>query len=87
MRTAENILRHELIGLECVVEKADNKSTIGIGGRIVDETLKTVVIGGKKVPKKGSVFAVKLAGKKVHIDGNFIIARPEDRIKRKIKKW
>lgn len=87
MRTPENILRHELIGLECEVTGATNKSHLGIKGRIADETMKTLVIGGKRVPKKGTVFAVMLGGKKTHIDGNFIIARPEDRIKKKIQKW
>ena len=87
MRNANNILRHELIGLECRVSGSKNKSQIGIEGKIVDETLKSVVIGGKNVQKKDTTFMVKLGGKNVHIDGNFIIARPEDRIKKKIKKY
>ena len=87
MRNASNILRHELIGLECRVMGSKNKSHIGIEGKIIDETLKSVVIEGKKIQKKDTMFMVKLGGKNVHIDGNFIIARPEDRIKKKISKW
>ncbi len=89
MRNAENILRHELIGLECEVVTASNPSQVGIRGKIVDETMKTIVIGSerKAVEKKNTVFRVNLGGETVDIDGNFIIARPEDRIKKKIKKW
>ena len=87
MRNPGNILRHELIGLECKVVKSQNKIQEGIDGKIVDETLKTLVIGGKAVQKKGAVFRVKLQDKSVDIEGDFLVARPEDRIKRKISKW
>ena len=87
MRNPSNILRHELIGLECKITASKNKSQIGIEGKIVDETLKSIVIDGKKILKKDTTFMLKLGGKNVHIDGNFIIARPEDRIKKKIRKW
>jgi ribonuclease P protein subunit POP4 len=110
MRNAENILRHELIGLECEIVSASNKNANGIKGKIVDETMKTVVIESEKksgsegnrkaisntsdfnqprkvVEKKGTIFRLKLDKETVDVDGNFIIARPEDRIKKKIKKW
>ena len=87
MRNPGNILRHELIGLECRVIKSRNISQEGIEGRILDETMKTLLVGGKTVQKKGSVFRVKLQGKNVDIEGDYIAARPEDRIKKKITKW
>ena len=97
MRNPNNIMRHELIGLTCKIVDSQNKSQIGISGRIVDETMKMILIkknkstpiqGEKKsVQKKGTVFRVNLGRQKVDIDGNFIIARPEDRIKKKFKKW
>lgn len=91
MRTEKNILLHELIGLECDIIEARNKSQVGLHGRIVDETMKTIVLSGpqsrKIIPKKGSKFRLKLNKKKIDIVGDFIIARPEDRIKKKLKKW
>lgn len=87
MRDAKNILRHELIGLECTVVSAENRSQAGISGTIEDETLKTLVVGGKKVFKKGSVFRVKLESQTVEIDGDQLLTRPEDRIKKKLRKW
>ena len=91
MRVPKNITRHELIGLGCTVAKASNKSHTGIEGKIVDETMKTIIIkcGGKnkRIPKQGTVFRVKLGDKDVDIDGNHLVARPEDRIKKKFRKW
>ncbi len=91
MRTLKNILQHELIGLDCEVVGAENKSQVGARGRIADETMKTLVIeseGRKKmIQKKGSTFRITLGGKKADIGGDFIIARPEDRIKKIVRKW
>lgn len=91
MRNEKNILMHELIGLQCEVIVAKNKTHMGLKGRIIDETMKTMILeqnGRKKIiPKKGSKFRVLLRARKVDIIGDFIIARPEDRIKKKIRKW
>jgi ribonuclease P protein subunit POP4 len=87
MREAKNILQHELIGLECTVVAAKNRASIGIHGTIEDETMKTLVIGGKTVFKKGTVFRVMLGKKTLEVEGDYLVARPEDRIKKKIKRW
>lgn len=87
MRNARNIVRHEVIGLECTVIKAENKAQIGIHGIVEDETMKTAVIDGKRIFKKGSVFRLKIGDELVEIEGDFLVSRPEDRIKKKIKKW
>lgn len=88
----ENIGKHEFIGLDCSVETALNESNVGIHGKVIDETMKTLTfdVNGdrKKVQKKGTEFVFKLPKNgKVKIDGDKIIARPEDRIKKKFKKW
>ncbi|MBI3190552.1 ribonuclease P protein subunit [archaeon] len=87
MRNEKNILVHELIGLECEVVNARNKSSVGIKGKITDETMKTVAINDKMIFKKGTVFRIKVGDKKVDVDGDFLTSRPEDRIKKKMKKW
>ncbi len=91
MRTPSNIIRHELIGLECIIAKASNKSQAGISGKIIDETMKTISIrhegANKKIPKQGTVFRISLDNKEVDVDGNYLIARPEDRIKKRFRKW
>jgi len=87
VRSVKNIVQHELIGLECEVIDAMNKSQIGIKGRVTDETLKTLVINSKRIFKRGSRFCFRLNNENINVDGNQLIARPEDRIKKKIKKW
>ena len=91
MRRVRDILRHELIGLQCKVVYSKNKSQIGIAGRVINETRNTITLittkKTKKIPKKDTIFQVQLNKKKVDIKGNFLIAKPEDRIKKKIKKW
>ncbi|MBI2076570.1 MAG: ribonuclease P protein subunit [Candidatus Aenigmarchaeota archaeon] len=90
MRTYKNILRHELTGLDCEIVGALNKSQIGIKGKIVEETLKTIVIKNdslKRIQKKGTVFRLQTPKEKIDVYGDFIVSRPEDRIKKKIKKW
>jgi ribonuclease P protein subunit POP4 len=92
MITPKNIIRHELIGLEVEVVESTNKFQVGIKGMVVDETKKLLIIetkkGVKKIQKDGAVFMFKLpSGVKVKVDGKRILARPEDRIKLKVRKW
>ncbi|MBI5332491.1 MAG: ribonuclease P protein component 1 [Candidatus Aenigmarchaeota archaeon] len=91
MIKAKNILQHELIGLDCTVIRSGNKSQIGIKGKIVDETLRTLIIetehGLKKILKDSCVFRMNLKGQNILVEGSYLIARPEDRIKKKIRKW
>ena len=87
VRNVKNILLHELIGLHCEVIDSKNKSQIGINGEIDNETMKMISINNKNVYKKGSIFRINLDGKKLDIDGDYLVGRPEDRIKKKVKKW
>ena len=84
--TPKNIFYHELIGLYVKVVKHNDESLIGVKGRVVDETKNLLIIASKgrlkKVLKKGGVFLFMLpAGRKVEVEGEKILARPEDRVK------
>lgn len=88
----KNLIRHELIGLTIEIVESTNKFQTGIKGMVVDETKNILTIetdkGLKKIQKKGSIFIFKIPnGKKVKVIGNKIVARPEERIKLKVKKW
>jgi ribonuclease P protein subunit POP4 len=84
-----NILQRELIGLEALVVNSSDPNLIGVSGRIIDETRGTLVIKGKKektyiIPKDTSIFKIISAdGKEVEVDGIKLVARPEDRIKKR----
>ncbi len=91
MRLPKNILLHELIGLQCTVVKSRNIAQRGISGKIIDETQKTLLLSTKKGPKRimknDVVVHVTVGDKLVEIDGKYLVSRPEDRIKKKFKKW
>lgn len=85
-------MNHELIGLKVEVMSARNATQVGIGGRVIDETMKTLVIetqgAERRVDKKGVTFAFTIpSGRRVRVDGSVIAARPEDRIKKHLKVW
>ncbi len=93
MITPENIVRHELIGLKIEVKESSNPKSIGIRGKVINETRNTFII--EKTDKKeitlskdDCTFVFTLPDKtKVIIDGNILVSRPEDRIKKKFRKW
>ncbi len=90
MITPQNVLRHELIGLDVLVAAASNPSHAGISGRIIDETRNTLVIqtgrGLKRIPKKYSTLHIRLPdGTVVEVDGSALVARPEKRITMRIR--
>lgn len=92
MRTPENLVRHELIGLKAKVVDSSNPKNVGIKGRIVDETRNILVIektDGKEVKlvKEENVFVFDLDGERISVDGKILVGRPEDRIKKKFRKW
>ena len=92
MKVTPAFLRHEFIGLEAKVVKSTHPGYVGLSGKIIDETKKTVVLLGKNgkrrvIPKENAVFHFKLEdGTIVEVDGKVIVGRPEERLKRKIRR-
>ena len=91
MITPQNVFRHEFIGLSVEIIDSNHEGLIGIQGIIIDETRNTITIDTgneeKIIPKANVTLLFTLPeGDKVSIDGKVILARPEDRIKKKFKK-
>lgn len=91
MRITPEILQDELIGLHAKVVRSRNPSVMGISGRVIDETRNTLVIiqdnEDKIIVKEESTFHFKFPdGTVVELDGKAIVGRPEDRVKRKIRR-
>ena len=91
MITPQNVFRHELIGLAVEIIDSNHKGFVGIKGIVIDETRNTITVEEndmeKMIPKENVTFLFTLPeGEKVSIDGKVIVARPEDRIKKKFKK-
>ena len=90
--TPQNLLRHELIGLRVRVTQAKDPTMRGVHGSVVDETKNTLSIlasgGTLIVPKNIAIFRFQLpGGKLVDVDGNRLVAQPENRLKTRVKRW
>lgn len=93
MITPQNIIRHEFVGLQVKVTHSSNRELIGIEGRVVNETKNTITledgVGNEKtIPKGSATFHFELPnGSIVEINGKIIVSRPEDRIKKRFRKY
>ena len=82
----ENILMHELIGLNVLVVKSTDRNREGMKGKVIDETKNTLVLeGGKVIPKKEVEIEFELGNEKVLVEGKKILGRSEDRVKNNAK--
>jgi len=90
--TPQNILRHELIGLAVRVSEARNPEIKGIRGSVVDETKNTLKILSRRgtlvIPKDVATFRFKLPDDvQVDVNGRRLVARPESRLKTRVRRW
>lgn len=86
-----NLITHELIGLEVEVAHDRNPYNINIRGIVIDETRNTFLINingkTKRIIKKDTILRFKISKDKiVEVDGGILVSRPEDRIKKRIKR-
>jgi len=91
MKVTPAFVQHEFIGLNAKVVKSTNPSYVGIRGGIIDETRNTLVIRHKNqdkvVVKNVAVFHFTMAdGTMVEVDGNIILGRSEDRVKKHLRR-
>jgi ribonuclease P protein subunit POP4 len=92
MRVTPDIVRYEFIGTEGKVAKSSHEDYVGIAGQVIGETRNTFVFQSegkaKKVLKELSVFNFKFNdGTVVEIDGRLLVGRPEDRLKKNLKRF
>ena len=90
--TPQNILRHELIGLAVRVTEATDPSVNGVRGTVVDETKNMLkILTSEKtimIPKEIATFRFNLpSGIRVDVDGQRLVARPESRLKTRVRRW
>jgi len=91
MKVTPDIIRHEFIGTEGKVTNSPIASYLGMAGPVVDETRNTITLlhegGMKHVIKELSVFNFQFSdGTIVEIDGKLLVGKPEDRLKKTIKR-
>jgi len=91
MKVTPDIVRCEFIGTEAKVSKSRQPDYVGTSGKVMDETRNTLTIldNGKKrtVVKESALFRFKFSdGTTVEIDGKLLVGRPEDRLKKHIRR-
>jgi ribonuclease P protein subunit POP4 len=91
MKVTPDIIQYEFIGTEAKVSKSTHPGYVGILGKIIDETRNTFTIlheeKRKKVIKGSAVFHFKFSdGTIVEIDGKLLVGKPEDRLKKRVRR-
>ena len=84
MITPQNIIQHELVGLDATVVHSTNSDMIGISGSVIYETRNTITLdtisGHKCIPKSICDLELSNDTMRVIINGTKIQKRPFDRI-------
>jgi ribonuclease P protein subunit POP4 len=91
MKKTTDIIRGEFIGTEGKIARSQHPDYVGISGRIINETKNTFTIlhagKAKNIIKDSAVFNFKFSdGTIVEIDGKLLVGRPEDRLKKSVKR-
>ena len=91
MITAQNITAHEWIGLKVRIAKTTDPKLQGVEGIIRDETMNTFTIETdgrlRQVQKQKTIFRAELPSENVEVDGSLLRFRPDDRVKKGLRKW
>ena len=91
MKVTPDIIRYEFIGTEGKVSQSPHKDYVGVGGKVIGETKNTFTFQTegkrKSVIKESVVFNFTFNdGTVVEIDGKLLTGRPEDRLKKSMKR-
>ena len=84
MITADNIARHELIGLKTQIANSSNQQVIGLNGTIINETKSMFTLntekGTKMIPKLTNDWGFSINNQNMTVKGSTIAKRPFERI-------
>jgi ribonuclease P protein subunit POP4 len=91
MKITTDVVRCEFIGTNAKIHSSSHPESLGICGRVVDETRNTLSILQKAkhkiVAKESNVFRFRFQDDTVvEIDGRILVGRPEDRLKKTIRR-
>jgi ribonuclease P protein subunit POP4 len=91
MKVTPDIIRHEFIGTRALVAQSLHEDYVGLNGMVIGETRNTLTLlnegQAKSIIKNFSVFNFTFNdGTVVDIDGKLLVGRPEDRLKKNIRR-
>ena len=87
----ENLARHELIGLDVLVETSSEPGIVGLRALVVDETRNTFLLETERkvlrIPKKNVNLIFLLSnGQRVRVTGSILTSQPENRISKRMQR-
>ena len=91
MKVTPDVIRYEFIGTQANVAASLHEGYVGLGGSVIAETRNTLTLldrgHAKSIIKESAVFDFSFEdGTVVEIDGKLLVGRPEDRLKKNIKR-
>jgi ribonuclease P protein subunit POP4 len=91
MKVTPDIIRYEFIGTHAKIAQSVHPGYLGLAGPVVAETRNTLTLihqgQSKSVIKDLAVFDFKFGdGTTIEIDGNLLVGRSEDRLKKSVKR-
>ena len=91
MKITPDIIRYEFIGTQAKIAQSTHEGYLGLGGKVIEETKNTLTLlhqgEPKNIIKDLAVFDFQFPdGTIAEIDGKLLVGRPEDRLKRSIKR-
>jgi ribonuclease P protein subunit POP4 len=91
MRITPDIIRSEFIGAQLQIAKSPNVDYMGLAGKVIEESKNTFTIlsegKSRRIIKDTCIFDFTMHDNTVvEIDGSLLVGRPEDRLKKSIKR-
>jgi ribonuclease P protein subunit POP4 len=91
MKVTPDIIRYELIGTQARIAHSVHTGYLGLAGQVVAETKNTLTLihqgQSKNIIKDLATFDFSFEdGTTVEVDGSLLVGRPEDRLKKNIKR-
>jgi ribonuclease P protein subunit POP4 len=91
MKVTPAIVQGEFIGVDARIAKSTQPASVGMKGKVIDETRNTFMMSydkqKKTIIKDTAIFHFTLHdGTVIEIDGKLLVGRPEDRVKKQIRR-
>ncbi len=91
MIVTPDIIREEFVGTIAQIASSPHAGYLGVGGEVISETRNTFTLSqegkAKCVVKDQAVFQFTFSdGTVVEIDGTLLVGKPEDRLKKQVKR-
>ena len=91
MKVTPDVIREEFIGTNVQISSSPHSGYLGINGEVIGETRNTFTLNKegqtKQIVKDQAIFQFQFSdGTVVEIDGKLLVGKPEDRLKKQVKR-